>query len=707
MKRIVTVIIVLLLVLSAGGCSSLSAQSKTNAQFNSESKTYSFATMESYYPLGLVGEIESVATTEESVYVGGNSPERPLLLKVPYTEDKCPEFDNSVELEFPELAETTKLVAVSFSSRRGVAVFGTLAEADDSSVDARSHSGKSRLCNPYTAVVYSLKGSMETSFTIDFCEEEFPQGALALPESFCVWSTHNIAVYDYQGKAVFVLSDDAYNFCQPLFLNNRLVLPSFDTATNTLAFYRLSEDLGKVESLSFNFEIENSFSVCESLDSQTLLNDGEGIYSIDGNEVSKVLDWYEMTGNYGRKYRCICQLSSTHYLLSDQDGGKLVDMVIETTSTPKRTVQIASVGLDPHMAEFVASLVQSFNSDYQIELNDYGMDTVGQEKLAADASTGKIDLIFCNGADFSLSTRTADLYPYLDNDALLSREAFPSWLLEGLEQHDELRQIWGNYLVSTIRAAGPLSVEPHPLTLRACQDVLDRNETDSPLFDPDLTSSALLAQIAPSLLKYAYNEETNEFDMMSDYVLDILRLCGERPYEFDYSRIDPETLIYSDVMALGEFGGTFTLTDRINPWNVPFRFFDGNDGGDCFASITCAQGACYMIPAGCPDKELAWQVLRNMLLPNHQVVYWQSRMYGIPTNVDALSILLDSAVSNESAQRLQRLLNNGVFVDYKLRTLSNLFVEGMQPYFAGDKDLPETVERVQAKLNLFLSEQSE
>lgn len=707
MKRIVMVIIVLSLVLSAGGCSSLSAQSKTNVQINSESKTRSFATMESYYPLGIMGEIESVAATEESVYVGGNSPEKPLLLKVPYAEDKCPDFDNSVEQEFPELAETAKLIAVSFSSQRGVAVFGTLAEADDSSAGSRSRSWKSRLRNPYTVVVYSLKGSMETSFTIDFSEEEFPQGALALQESFCVWSTHNIAVYDYQGKAVFVLSDDAYDFCQPLFLDNRLVLPSFDTATNALAFYRLNQDLGKVESLSLNLEIENSFSVCESMDSQALLNDGESLYSIDGKEASKELDWYKMTGNYGRKYRCICQLNSTHYLLSGQDGGKLVDMVIETTSAPKRTVQIASIGLDPHMAEFVASLVQSINSDYQIELNDYGMDSMGQEKLAADASTGKIDLIFCNGADFSLSTRMVDLYPYLDNDAILSREAFPPWLLEGLEQDDELRQIWGSYLVSTIRAAGILSAEPQPLTLRACKDVLDRNETDSPLFDPDLTSSALLAQIAPSLLKHAYNEKTKDFDLTSDYVLDMLGLCGERPYEFDYARIDPETLIYSDVLALGEFGGTFTLTDRINPWNVPFRFFDGSDGGNCFASITCAQGSCYMIPAGCPDKELAWQVLRNMLLPNHQVVYRQSRMYGIPTNVDALSILLDSAVSNESAQRLQRLLDNGVFVDYKLHTLSNLFVEGMQPYFAGDKDLPEAVERVQAKLNLFLGEQFE
>ena len=706
MKRIVIVIIVLSLVLSTGGCSSLPAQSETSAQIHAESKTHSFAKMESYYPLGIMGEIESVATTGEFVYIGGNSPEKPLFFKVPYTEGKCPDFDNSVEMEFPELAESAKLIAVSFSSQRGVAVFGTLAEADDYSADSRSHSWKSRLRSPYTVVVYSPKGSMETNFAIDFSEEA-PQGALALQESFCLWSTHNIAVYDYQGKAVFVFSDDAYDFCQPLFLDNRLVLPSFDTETNTLAFYELNQDLGTFESLNYNLEMENSFSVCESMDSQALLNDGESLYFIDSNKASKELDWYEMTGNYGRKYRCICQLNPTHYLLSSEDGGKLVDMVIEITSAPKRTVQIASIGLDPHMAEFVASLVQSINPDYQIELNDYGMNNMGKEKLAADASTGKIDLIICNGSDFSLSTRTVDLYPYLDNDAILSREAFPSWLLEGLELDDELRQIWGSYLVSTIRAAGILSAEPQPLTLKACQDVLDRNETDSPLFDPDITSSVLLAQIAPSLLTHAYNEKTNELDLMSDYVLDMLSLCKERPYQFDYTRIDPETLIYSDVLALGEFGGTFALTDRINPWNVPFRFFDGSNGGDCFASITCTQGACYMIPAGCPDKELAWQVLRNMLLPNHQVVYWQSRMYGIPTTVDALSILLDSAISSESAQRLQRLLDNGVFVDYQLHTLSNLLVEGMQPYFAGDKDLPETVKLVQAKLNLFLGEQSE
>lgn len=683
----------------------LSACSRTSYNEVSEQAQpdyYWRAETESSYPLGLDASICGVAANEDTVFICGNVNDRPLLAIMRYGIEKnnC-EFSNVTTIDFPELAEGSRAVALSYGAGRFYGLFSVSSEESEE-----------------TQLVYIFlpDGTGEAILAVDLSNDT-PKSILALKDgAFWVVGVHTICRYSVDGVETARYCDYDTDFAPALLIGGEVVFQTNDYEDNSSYLNIFDEESASLVPIKVDSELEAPTAICQSALGTPLISTDGDMYAVNGEyTVSHLFTWDEFF-EANTRYRYVCQLGEDAFLLVPRDeneiiyqmegkehgaSAQLICMTKSYVPDERQTVRIAFYGRVTELLGTLESRYAHRSPDYRVEILDYGADEDGLNRLMRDVSTtDKIDIVVSDGHSIDASAGFADLYPLIDADSELSREDFLPQLLAGLERNGELHEIWGGFSISALRAMGALADNPAPLRLAECRDYLDSVGYTEPLFSDWVTKTTLLSWLTPGMLKSVYLSEDTGYNADDDCIRTLLEVCAARPdeAEFENSYIS-EVLEYTDLQP--DYLNNLIVSGK------PVRLFDGADGGDSFTSLVCDYQSGYMIPKTCADKERAWGYLRIMLTEQEQLNDFNKRRICYPANLAALERVLQSYNSPETEARVYALIEDSAIHTPENIKAEEIFTQSVLPYLYGDADMDTALKLAQSKLNIYAAEKAQ
>lgn len=692
MRRFMVILLLSVLAFSLCACG---RQERPGEDASEAPEYYWWTDTKSSFPLGFNARINGVSASGDCVFLSAVCENRSLLARLEYSFESCRLHLGAAEtLELPQLPGGMQILSLSYGAGSFYALFG----APEGGENRESF---------YTVGVYRPDGSLERSLPVPFADDETPKSILALDDGgFCLRSIHNIWLYTAAGELSSAISEYRSDIYPPLLIDGELIIQTLEPGAARSMLKAPDIENGRLRSLGAELMIPRS--ICQSAAGEALVNDGAELVSVSPQlETETVLDWYELTAEYGQDYRYICRLDENAFLMVPKDSGQLISLVRDYRPDERRTVRIGFYGQSSDMAGQLAPKFSQYAPDYRAECVSFGSDEQGLKKLLLEIGSGdKLDIVISEGWQLAPGAGFADLYPFIDKDPDLGRESFIPWMLEGLERQGRLPQIWSSFSIYTLDARGPLASAPGALKLSGCQDYLDKAEYEGGLFSSLVTGEMLLSYIAPNLLRDIYDENSGGLRLNSPYAIELLRICGGRPVEFQFPAEGLEPDLTDCVFAIDRTEVQPEFLERLESSGAAYRFFDGSGGGDNFTSVGCDLRACYMIPETCADKENAWGFLRTFLTEEWQTEYYAERRMAYPSNVNALETVLSSYMSEPAREKFTALTESAVFTDYDVMKLREILLDGMRPYLHGDCDLDSAVCKTESRLNIYLAEHS-
>lgn len=340
------------------------------------------------------------------------------------------------------------------------------------------------------------------------------------------------------------------------------------------------------------------------------------------------------------------------------------------------------------------------NSPYKFQCDDYSDQEM--DRLITEIISGSCpDLILFNNNLDTSSSLFEDLYSFLDTDSELSRDAFlPNYLLS-LEVNGEVHELWTGCTIITLAARASDVGDGEGITTADYDRILAENDSYEAIFDNYMTKDELLLYLANnSLGEYVDKENaTCHFDDAS--FADMLAWCnkmtngfapGETAWGYDISQI----VLYS--LWLDQVDMVHGLWEAFGEEPV-FAGFPTHNGYDNFY-FSIYGNCCMAIPINSQNKAGAWAFIRNQLLPKKQML---SSL--LPVNYEAFQALAHKALNDDEYDVLMDLLNHTVKnVNYSDQKLREIIISAGTAYLNGQKTLDETVELIQNKASIYISE---
>lgn len=660
------------------------------------------AETERSYPLGLDASICGVAANEDTVFLCGNAHDRPVLavMRCEIEDNKC-KFSNLTTIDFPEFAEGSRAVALSYGAGRFYVLFSV---SDEGAEETQ------------LVYIFTPDGTTEAILAVDLGKDT-PKSILVLNDgAFWVLGVHTICRYSAEGIETARYSDYDTDFAPALLIDGEAVFVTNDYENNCSYLNRFDETSGSLVSIKVESELKATTAICQSALGTPLISADGDMYAIsDDYTVSHLFNWDEFF-DANTRYRYVWQLGEDAFLLVPRDENEIIyqmegkehgasaELICLTKSyvpDERQTVRIAFYGRVTELLGTLESRYAHRSPDYRVEILNYSADDEGLNRIMRDVSTtDKIDIVVSDGHSIDASAGFADLYPFIDADSVLSREDFLPQMLAGLENNGKLHEIWGGFSISALRAMGVLADKPAPLRLAECRDYLDTVGYTEPLFSDWVTKTTLLSWLTPGMLKSAYVSEGTGYKVDNDSIRDLLDMCAARPDEADFENsYISEVLEYTDLQP--DYLNNLIVSGK------PVRLFDGADGGDSFTSLVCDYQSGYMIPKTCADKERAWGYLRIMLTEQEQLNDFNKRRICYPANVAALERVLQSYNSPETESRVYALIENAAIRTPENIKAEEIFTQSVLPYLYGDADIDTALKLAQSKLNIYAAEQAQ
>ncbi len=395
--------------------------------------------------------------------------------------------------------------------------------------------------------------------------------------------------------------------------------------------------------------------------------------------------------------------------------------------------------------------IDEFNrthEDVQIEVRDYP-DEEGKEdktRLLAEIIAGKGPDIIDMGYDKDAFTtimpyrRMAqagyleDLWPYVENDPELGRDALLEAPLKAAEVDGGLYIAFRAVRISTLVGAESVVGDRTSWTLEELMEAFASMPPDSTILDYLFSRSSVFTYIACMCLDDYVDWETGECNFDSESFRTLVEFVASFPEKSPFDQIDGsdfkavmelnreaaerrlsgkqmleaamlgklEELLYLDL----EFGGKAAC--------VGYPVGDGSVGSSFFIA-----GRSLAISSTCRNKEAAWDFIRQTYLPTGK----REPLGPIPINLKdyemskncrkaveredgfGLGVKFEPrSATAEEEQRYENLINSIDKIDLCDKTVFDLVEECLGPYFAGDKTLDETVEMIQNRVGLYISE---
>ncbi len=438
--------------------------------------------------------------------------------------------------------------------------------------------------------------------------------------------------------------------------------------------------------------------------------------------------------------------------------------------------------LNPVTNELTRS-IERFNeahSDVKIEIRDYS-DEGGRERLQTELVLGQVPDIMelryygpsgpavLNSKDrFPLpgsDTDSADgycmpyrqmaqkgyledLWPYIENDPELGREAVLEAPLKAAEVNGGLYMLFGRFQIFTLIGRESVVGARYSWTLDDVMETLAAMPEGSTILRYNMTKREAFFNLLSYSLERFVDRETGACTFDSESFYDLVGFLEELPDEVDAEKPQEAE---AEVMRRIKYGkqmleGMCVVwarqighSDSIFQERASFVGYPTADGSS--GNFFYLTGIVLGMSAACRNKDAAWEYIRTLITPRlrknrGQIIY--VGLLDMQVNLNDCEMLcwydLDSASSimrenpndrsltdrhfqfgpaiplmgaltEEHVQRFRDLIDHTTQLYWPEDELANIVWETLGPYFAGDRTLDDTIALLQNRVGLYLNEQ--
>ena len=448
----------------------------------------------------------------------------------------------------------------------------------------------------------------------------------------------------------------------------------------------------------------------------------------------------------------------------DGKGSSAKISVVILTATPreelpeKTTLIYASL----YLSYDARRKILDFNKrsdQYRIEVRDYAeYDTDGKgqmalQKLNTEILAGNVpDILDTNNLplrQYGAKGILEDLWPFIDSDPDLGRDALMVRPLEANAQDGKLYEIFNSFSIQT--AAGPSKIVGDNLswTLADLQAALEKMPEGCSIMGQDDTQESMLRLLMSLNMDQFVDWTTGKCSFDSEDFKAMLEFCRSFPVEWDWEKQGED---YEDANSRIMNGRQLLSTMNVSDftWSVqsPAAVFNNEFTFVGFPRENGSAGSYFSFYRGlamtssCADKEGAWSFIRQTLLPQVE----NGRYYGnfpinkadfdkvvrqsmeieyetdengkpvldedgnkIPVYMGDIWVTNDlqvpsRAATQEDVDKVMELYNAVDSMYAYDEKIFDAVKEVASQYFAGDKPLDDTASLIQSKVSLYVNE---
>jgi len=458
------------------------------------------------------------------------------------------------------------------------------------------------------------------------------------------------------------------------------------------------------------------------------VEDADTLYgwNAETGKAENILSWTSSNINYFNVAYCtamkdgrVLAVLQTSDLADEASTAKLAVLTeTDAVSPPERTVlTYAALNLQ----EDERKLINNFNNSqqkYKIEIKDYsvyetpGNFDAGYKLLTTEILAGKVPDIL-NTSNLPITQYAAaglleDLWPYIDNDPDLSRDQLMTHVLECDEIDGKLYEIFDSFDIRTVAGAQAVVGDRMSWTLADLQAAKESAPDGCQVFHPFFTKENVLREIMRFNQEKYVDWDSGKCYFDSEDFRNILEFCNSLPassgmdsvrHDEMYRAIKTRDQLLVPVI-LYKASDIKAVSDKIGE-EISFVGYPTMD--DSIGSRFCGSFCRMAITTKCADKEGAWSLVRELLMPDTQIRL--TRLYRFPINKSVFEN--DAAQRDASQEDYDTLMELYQSIDMMYRPDSDIDTivrDVAGAYFAGDKSLDETVELIQRRVMLFVGE---
>ncbi len=484
--------------------------------------------------------------------------------------------------------------------------------------------------------------------------------------------------------------------------------------------------------------------------------DSSSLYGYDGKteEYEQLLYWDDV-GVSPSDLICLTMGAGGEMtaLLYREGQLELVRLTLtDAASVPRKTTLTIGCLKDSDIMSELHRQIAKFNQSsatLRIEFKEYaGEDRWDLTRLTTEITAGRIpDMLVMDTLpvrQYGAKGLLEDLWPYIENDPELGRESVMEHVLECVEQEGKLYQIADSFAIRTVVGAKAVVGDRMSWTLDDLQAALETMPEGCTAYNPAASKLWTLESFLYSDLDKYVDWENGTCSFDDEGFKNILTFCNKMKYTTqDWS--NPEFAIQQNIPDMAILEGRQMLYDNTSISNFfkiqqfealfggPVSFVgDPRSDGKCGSSFSLNVAGLCMTTA-CKDKEGAWEFMRQLLLP-HGIKstdipgeYYFYSEPGFPINREDFELLAQLSLHPEEPGHIAK--ENGLYdVEYgpltqeeydqvmalynavdgfyaEDSTVWDIIEEQVQPYFAGDKSLDETIDLIQGRVELYVNEQ--
>lgn len=402
---------------------------------------------------------------------------------------------------------------------------------------------------------------------------------------------------------------------------------------------------------------------------------------------------------------------------------------------------------------------------YRIEIKDYSEFntaedyTAGLTKLNTEIAAGNVpDILNVSGLpiqQYGAKGLLEDLWPYIDNDPDLGRDAIMENVFKAAEQDGKLYQVFSTFSIQTVVGATKVVGDRMSWTLDDLQAALATMPEGCTIFGEGDTKAGMLSNVLAQNMDAFVDWSTGQCSFDSEDFISLLEFCNSFPLEYDWNNVDWEEyeddntrVMNGKQMLLNAY--LYDLGDSLQMYEVVFNgdySFIGFPQEDGSVGSSFSLGNGIAMSSTCKDKEGAWSFMREYLMPQYANVDEEYMIggYNLSTNKADFEKMVEMAMKKEyqlDENGNQVLDENGqpievpkytygfndLTVDVYATTqeqydqfmalynaidsistydenIYNIVNEVAGGYFNGDKTVQDTAKQIQDRVTLYVNEQ--
>ncbi len=502
-------------------------------------------------------------------------------------------------------------------------------------------------------------------------------------------------------------------------------------------------------------------------------SEGDSFYRLDptGGESEKLFSWLGCDVSHGRDSSVAVLADGRVVTVTGAKNTSAADneLAVLSPAAPgagreKKVLRLAVMNLTSWTSEAVSRFNRS-NPDYRIEVTDYSQfndysagangTNAGVNRLQTEMIAGNmpdiVDVNLLSVDRLGAKGLILDLYPFIEADPKLGREALLGQVLKAFEENGKLYQTVSNFYVLTAAGLSERVGDEMGWTVEQFTDALQALRAENPdatAFEGYLTrDTALTFQLYLEMENYVdwaegkAHFDTDGFQHLLEYVKSVPAafdfVSADRPQEDDEALLAGLQLVKR--CTFSSFESVQENTVWLGGAPVTFVGYPTESGvGSMFAQL----GSSFAITAACADPDAAWQFVRQFFLPEIQRMLTSG---AFPTNCAVYEEMKTAAVTPQfkknddgsyalDAEGRRMEIDRGSAylgtVSVPLRTataaeialleqiiastthalrldssLEEIIRSGAAAYFADQKSVEEVARLIQSKASLYISEQ--